>query len=528
MNREMNIDYVLRYMEQASRRDVLRSALAFSILSLTNRGSRAAVHTRRSFADDPFRLGVASGDPSADGAVLWTRLAPDPLNGGGLPPENIRVGWEVAEDDSMQHIVCSGSETADARLAHSVHVEVRGLQPDRWYFYRFHAGDAVSPVGRLRTTPERHVQMERLRFCFASCQHYEHGYYHAWRHMREDSPDLVIHLGDYIYEGAASGDRVRRHNSDEIISLDDYRNRHALYRTDPDLQAAHAMCPWLITWDDHEFDNNYAGEISEEPDVDPEQFLKRRAAAYQAWYEHMPVRRTAVPRGPHARIYRSVPFGTLAEFDVLDTRQFRSDQPCGDRRVKPCADVSDPQATMLGERQESWLRSTLQKSPAVWNILAQQVMMARVDRDPGDGVIWSYDQWAGYDIARRRLLRFLQEARISGPVVLTGDIHNHWVNDLKIDFDSDRSPVVATEFVGTSISSGGNGSDIRSDTPGVLRDNPFVKFFSNRRGYVCCTVTPDCWQSDYRVLDTVTQPESQCRTAASFVVTPDQPGAERA
>ena len=526
----MTVPSVEDWIRCNDRRGFLLAATSFAFTSFIGKPVTGWVRRNPQFPSDPFRLGVASGDPAADGFVLWTRLAPDPVNGGGMPQENVEVRWELAEDDQMKQIVRHGTVVATPELGHSVHVEIEGLRPDRWYFYRFQSGDAISPLGRTRTTPRSATRPDRLRFAFASCQHFETGYYNAYRHMNEDDLDLVIHLGDYIYEGGVSteADRVRRHNGPEIQTLGDYRNRYGLYKSDADLQAAHAGCPWLVTWDDHEFDNNYSGEISEEPHVQTAEFLVRRAQAYQAYYEHMPLRRSSIPAGPHMQLYRSVPFGTLAQFDVLDTRQYRTDQPCGDRVTTPCDEVFSQQATLLGDVQEQWLKSTLQKSPCIWNVLAQQIMMARVDRDPSDAIAWSTDKWAGYDVARKRLIRFLSEALISNPIVLTGDIHSNWVNDLKVDFDSEQDETVATEFVGTSISSGGNGSETRPDTHAVLRDNPFVKFFNNERGYVRCTVSPELWRSDYRVVDTVTSHDSTCITRASWAVEAGHAAAEKA
>ena len=223
-------------------------------------------------ASDPFTLGIASGDPLPDSVVLWTRLAPDPLHGGGMPPEPVAVDWEIAEDEKLARVVQRGTAQARPEFAHAVHVDVRGLQPARWYWYRFRAGGVESPIGRTRTAPPAGAAVPRLSFAFASCQHYEQGYYVAYRHMAQENLDLVVHLGDYIYEGAIRTDRVRRHNSDEIQTLTDYRNRYALYKGDPDLQRAHALFPWIITWDDHEVDNNYAGDV-EEHGAPRQQFL---------------------------------------------------------------------------------------------------------------------------------------------------------------------------------------------------------------------------------------------------------------
>ena len=478
-----------------------------------------------SFSADPFALGVASGDPSPDGFVLWTRLAPDPLNGGGLSGD-VGVRWEVAGDEGFRQLVQSGTATAPAELAHSVHVEVTGLEADRWYWYRFLAGDAVSTAGRARTMPTPESMPERLSLAFASCQHYETGFYTAYEHMAAEHPDLVFHLGDYIYEGPARP-RIRAHRGEELASLEDYRNRYALYRSDPDLQLAHAACPWIVTWDDHEVDNNYAADISEQPDVRREAFLQRRARAYQAYYEHMPLRVSQLPQGPSMRLYRKLAFGRLAQFTVLDTRQYRTDQPCGDRTQPPCEGASDPTATLLGDDQRSWLFEALSESSAEWNVIPQQVMMAQVDRMPGDDVRYSMDQWPGYAASRDRLLGFVAERRVPNPVVLTGDIHSNWVNDLLLDFGDPASPVVATEFVGTSISSSGDGGPNTEYAEGVMRDNPFVKLQNAQRGYVSCEVTPGRWTARYRVLDRVSVRGAPRQTLAEFAVEAGRPGAQR-
>jgi alkaline phosphatase D len=482
---------------------------------------------RASFGSDPFTLGVAAGDPSPDGFVLWTRLAPDPLNGGGVDAGDIGVRWEVASDEMFRQVLRSGTGTASAELAHSVHVEVTGLEPDRWYWYRFAVGDEVSPAGRARTMPAPESEPERLSLAFASCQHYETGFYTAYEHMAAEHPDLVFHLGDYIYEGAANP-RVRAHRGGELASLEDYRNRYALYRTDPDLQRAHAACPWVVTWDDHEVDNNYAADVSEQPGVGRDAFLKRRAVAYQAYYEHMPLRSSQIPRGPSMKLYRGLSYGRLARFSVLDTRQYRTDQPCGDRTQPPCDAASDPAATLLGEGQRRWLFNALRESPAVWNVMPQQVMMAQVDRLAGDEVGYSMDQWPGYSASRDRLLRHLAESRVRNPVVLTGDIHTNWVNDLLADFADPASPVVATEFVGTSISSSGDGGPNTGYAASIMSDNPFVKLHNAQRGYVSCEVTPGRWTARYRVLDQVSTRGAPRKTLAEFAVLAGRPGAQRA
>jgi alkaline phosphatase D len=480
------------------------------------------------FAGPPFSLGVASGDPSPDGVVLWTRLAPVPLEGGGMPDENVEVAWTVARDERMTQVVQRGTAVATPALGHAVHVEVGGLEPDRWYWYRFRSGGEVSRVGRTRTLPAPGAPVDQLRMAFVSCQHYETGFFTAYRHMLEDDLDLVFHLGDYIYEYEGRDGRARKHTGDEIELLGDYRNRYALYKMDPDLQAAHARFPFIVTWDDHEVDNNYAADVSEEEGFPAELFLRRRAEAYQAYFEHMPLRRAALPTGPRMQLYRQFAYGDLASFFVLDTRQYRTDQPCGDRSGPSCDGVTAADATMLGEVQERWLVDGLDRSSSRWNVLAQQVMMARVDRTPGADERISMDQWSGYEAPRRRLMEFLARRRPANPVVLTGDIHTNWVNDLKVDYADEAAPVVGTEFVGTSISSGGDGSDVRDGTAGMRSENPWVRFFNSQRGYVRCAITQQTWTADYRVLEYVTHQGSPISTRASFVVEAGRPGAQRA
>lgn len=473
--------------------------------------------------DDPFTLGVASGDPFPDGFVLWTRLAPRPLEGGGMPDARVPVEWSVATDESMRKVVRSGHVDADPRLAHSVHVEVNGLEPDRWYWYRFIAGGAASPIGRTRTAPASGAPASRLRFAFVSCQHYEHAPYGAYRHLAADDVDLVLHLGDYIYEGSSTGNVARRHESrDEPMTLRQYRNRYACYKSDPNLRAAHRQFPWIVTWDDHEVENDYAADQSENRD-DPKWFLERRAAAYQAYYEHLPLRRTSLPRGSDLLLHRRLAFGDLATFHVLDNRQYRSDQACGQGRrggglmAEDCAARLDPAATIWGPAQEAWLDAGLDSSRSRWNVLAQSLMMAQMTRysAAGKSVHWT-DGWDGYAGARSRFLSRLAKARTSNPVSIGGDIHSFWANELKPDFDDPRSPVVAAEFICTSISTSGTSYPA---TLKALPANPHVKFFDSRpRGYTRCEVTPARWRTTFRALETASDVDSPMHSLASFVV----------
>ena len=520
----------LKLAEQlvASRRQFILSGASLMVLPWMSKIALGAVKQNPAFAANPFQLGVASGDPVADGVVLWTRLAPDPLAGGGLPAESYEVTWEVANDDAFKSIVQKGKSLATPQLGHSVHVELAGLEPDRWYFYRFSVGDAQSPVGRTRTTPAVSVLPEKLRLAFASCQHFESGLFTAYEHMAKEDLDVILHLGDYIYENAGRDNPLRKHVGPEIVALEHYRNRYAQYKGEAHLQAAHARCPWIVTWDDHEVDNNYAGDISEKPEVSRDELLMRRANAYQAYYEHMPLRRTALPQGPDMQLYRRLPYGQLIDLAMLDTRQYRTDQPNGDG-VKPLIDGAiDPKGTILGDVQERWLMQSLLQSTAVWNVLGQQVMIARVDMAPGADAKFSMDKWAGYDVATKRLLNFLAERKVSNPVVLTGDIHCNWCNDLKVDFDKPTEATIGTEFVGTSISSGGNGKQEEKKQEAVMAENPFVKFFNAERGYVSCTITPKDWRSDYKVVEYIDKPGAPLVNRRSFVVEEGKPGAQNA
>lgn len=442
-----------------------------------------------------------------------------------MPPETIEVTWQVSEDDAMQTIVATGKSNATPALGHSVHAEVSGLKPDRWYWYRFTAGDAMSPIGRTRTMPESHAKPRQLDFAFASCQNYEQGLFTAYQHMAQEELDLVFHLGDYIYEyEAGRNGKVRTHLGAEIHSLDDYRIRHSQYRADPLLHAMHARCPWILTWDDHEFDNNCAGDISEESNVHPAAFLARRAAAYQAYYEMMPLRASCLPKGPHMQLFRKSSFGTLAEFFVLDTRQYRSNQPNNDKR-SPLNDAArDASQSMLGQQQREWLFDGMQQSKSTWNVLAQQVMMGMCSVS-GDlsNPLYSMDQWPGYTHERVQLMQFVKDHSIKNTVVLTGDIHSNWVNELRVDDSREDSPMVATEFVATSISSGGNGAQFPKDLEKIYAANPGVRFHNAERGYVRCRITPKEWHSDYLVVDDVLRPGGKTSRRAGFVVESGNP-----
>lgn len=469
-----------------------------------------------------FSLGVASGDPRHDSVLLWTRLAPDPLGGGGMPEVAVPVRYELAFDDAFAKVVRRGHAWAEPRWGHSVHASVNGLRPDAWYWYRFIVGEEVSPIGRARTAPAP-GRGDSLSFLFASCQNFRHGYYTAWEHAPAEETDLIVHLGDYIYEGGMASGGVRQHNSPEVHTLDGYRNRYALYKQDPALQAAHAACPWVVTWDDHEVENNHAGLVPQEVEEQPE-FAARRAAAYQAWWEHQPVRMPP-PTDEHLRIYRNLDWGRLGRFHVLDTRQYRDNQPCGTNDWGTvCPERDDPARTFLGARQEAWLGRSLKRSRAVWDILANQVIMTAL---PVAGALHNFDQWDGYTAARSRLFDELRDGRVENPLVLSGDAHAGAVGEVVGQTDEGFTEPVATEFLGNSITSN-FGEELWEAAEQLVVDLDHVRWINVRqRGYVRCDATRDAFTAQYRLVDTVLEPSSPISTASAWRVEPGHIGAQQ-
>jgi alkaline phosphatase D len=490
--------------------------------------TQARAWGRPRWQGNPFSLGLASGDPTDDGVVLWTRLAPDPLGGGGMPPLRVPVRWELARDERFRHVVRRGYAWATPELAHSVHVEVDDLQADREYFYRFKAGGEVSPVARTRTAPRDGHGTGSYRFAFVSCQSWEDGYYTAYRHLADEDIAAILHLGDYIYESVPDPDAVRTHDgAGEPITLEQYRNRHALYKTDLDLQLAHATHPFISTIDDHEVDSDWRSSFPQDPDLQPPAAWEaRKAAAFQAYYEHMPLRRESVARGARIDLYRRFTIGDLVEINVLDTRQYGSrTEPCGYGTGPACDEVLDPRRTILGAEQERWLLRGLDRSRARWNVLAQQVPIAKLDVGAGPPVNLKLDKWDAYPVARQRLFDFLRARRVANPIVVTGDLHDNWVADLKADFDDPSSPTIGSEFIGTSISSEGDGAERSQEGEIALAENPHVRFHNFRRGYVRCDVTRRRWRTDFRVLPYVSTPGAPVSTRASFEVRDGVPGA---
>ncbi|MEQ1702989.1 MAG: alkaline phosphatase D family protein [Ilumatobacteraceae bacterium] len=464
---------------------------------------------------EPFTLGIASGDPDATSVVLWTRLAPNPMNGGGMPADDIAVLWEVSATDDFAEIAASGTETATAEHAHTVRA-IATIDAGDW-FYRFRVGEYTSPVGITRRSPD--AGATEAKFAAASCQNYSDGYYAAHRDIAEQQPDFVVWLGDYIYEGGGlpfdPNVASREHVGDEPKTLEQYRMRYAQYKSDANLQAAHAVCPWFIIWDDHEVENNYASTTPQDP-ADAAGFLDRRFAAYTVWWEHQPTRLDApVAADQEYRIYRDAQWSDLIEIALLDGRQYRTDQACGDVTLQiepPCAEAADADRTMLGAEQEQWLLDTLKASTATWNLLGNQVILAD---STFNGAVLNFDQWDGYPVARARLLQEFADAAIQNLVVVTGDIHLAAVAQLRAGDRGTGTPV-GVEFVTTSISSDGLVGDELTD---VMKTFPaLIDAELAHRGYSLHTVTADSWTAEYRIVAEVDDPNSEVTTFGTYVV----------
>jgi alkaline phosphatase D len=473
--------------------------------------------------DGLFALGVASGDPLANAVVLWTRLAPVPLAGGGMPLLDVPVRWELSTDERFRRHVRRGTAVAEARWAHSVHVDARHLEPATWYHYRFIVGNQVSPVGRTRTAPAAGHRRDPLRFLIASCQNWQQGLWPLWAHAPADDPDVVVHLGDYIYEGGVSAGAVRPHNSGEVRTLAAYRDRYGLYKGDPALQGIHAACPWIVTWDDHEVENNYADLVTQDPAEVPD-FAARRAAAYQAWWEHQPVR-LPPPTGPDLRVHRSLDWGRLARFHILDTRQHRDRQACSGSLGPTCADHTDPARTLLGAEQEAWLGTGLARSRATWDVIASQVVMTSM---PFAGTLFNPDQWDGYAPARTRLLDQLAAGGVENTVVVSGDIHASGVADL-VDENPDGTPSTlprGTELAGGSISSTFP-PELADVAEQLILELPHVRFAdTHQRSYMLCDVTRTELTTRLQVVESTLVPTSPVTTAGTWTTLAGTPGVQ--
>jgi alkaline phosphatase D len=494
-----------------------------SVLAASGLAVLAPFPTASAGSADPFRLGVASGDPTSDGMVLWTRLAPRPLaeDGlGGMPGRTAEVEWQLAVDARFSRIVRHGVVTARRSSGFSVHIELRGLPPGREFFYRFRSTGHLSRVGRTRTAPAA-GSMDPLTFVAGSCAHYEHGYFTAYRRMADQHPDLVVHLGDYMYEyapgdyGGSSG-LVRKHTGGKCLTLADYRRRHAQYKADPDLQRAHAVAPWAVVFDDHEVEDNWAGRNVGSGNVPG--FSARKKAAFQAYYENMPLRTGARPAGRRIQLYRRLAWGSLAGFHLLDTRQYRSDQPCEDGGKSDCDARLDPKRVLAGGAQLRWLDQGLRASTARWNVLAQQVFLAQRDFTLGPVRELGLDGWDGYAADRNRLFGSLLGSGARNPVVLTGDVHTAHAADLLRDFDDPDSERIGIELVTTSIASDGDGYDDRAANAILREENPHIAYVDQRRGFLVCRASAAELTAEFHTLPYISRRNAPSSLSERFTV----------
>ena len=436
-------------------------------------------------------------------------------------------------------MVQEGIAQAVPGLAHSVHAEVHGLPADQWFFYRFKVGKFISSVGRTRTFAQPGSDCRALKVAFASCQHYELGFFNSYAHMAAEQPDLVLFLGDYIYEYPPGKTGVRSVDGGWCLSLSDYRKRYALYKQDLDLQKIHATCPWLVTWDDHEVQNDYAGLQEGSGGNALTDFKRRRAAAYQAYYEHMPLRSDVLVKGlqgldegAEVRIYDHYRIGRLLGVSMLDCRQYRDPQVCtpgkkpgsGVVRKEACQELASAQRTMLGRQQEQWLEDKLSRSGEhIWNLVAQSTLFGpRVFRSRSGDQVWN-DGWDGYPQARKSLLAQISRYQVPNPVILGGDVHSSWVGQIKEDYDQTDSKSLGVEFCITSIS-----SYDAQESPNILRTNPhFVFSDSTRKGYAMAEITPDEMRVHLRVVKDHRARSTDIETLASFMVRAGTARAER-
>ena len=515
---------------QATRRDLLKWSVA-AVAPL----SYALSSAQTSLKHNPFSIGVASGSPNHHSVVLWTRLMAEPGSSKTqFADTDVSVKWEVADDEGFKVNRRAGQVVALATLAHSVHLELDGLQSDRWYFYRFQIGDAQSSIGRTRTLPHPEAMVQKLRVAYASCQRWEHGYFSAYDHMCQENLDMVLFLGDYIYEYAAAANPVRLPKGGWVSSLDDYRERYALHKSEKGLQAMHAQCPWLVTWDDHEVSNDYAGLERGQSGNISFNFAAQRARAYQAFYEHMPLRSSALTKsldglaqGAELRIYGQVPYGKLANIYLLDDRQYRDRQVCnksdgyGSGFVNPdqCEDWFNPKRSLLGAEQTQWLDQAFanaQKDARPWNVVAQQTIFGRRDFRIGAGhTLWN-DGWDGYSAARQQMTQSIQNNALKNPVLLGGDVHENWVGHVMADAYKDDSAKLGVEFCGAGITARSAGN---SKLTARLAENPhFIFADSERKGYGVVEFTAKQIQTELRVVDDVRQRQTKIETLAKFEV----------
>ena len=503
-----------------------RSALALALMPWLS-AVASPTDKPRVWRSNPFALGVASGRPRADSVVLWTRIlfSEDDRAAG---TQALRVLLEVFADPALQRRVYKTEVATHETRAHSVHVHVQHLQPGTDYWYRFRQSDVFSAVGHTRTAPALNAEVQELRLALSSCQHYEQGQYTAHAEIAKQQLDFVLFLGDYIYESSNPQYAVRKHSSDEPKTLAQYRERYEQYKRDPMLQAAHAAHPWVLMWDDHEVVNDYANDQDRQY-TDPRQVLKRRAAAYQAYFEHQPLLLGPDRDNPaNMRLYDQLSWGKLADLWTLDCRQYRSPQACrdpvrgGGRMVVQCDELSDARRSMLGQAQERWLTQRLSQSTAQWKLVAQATQISSTSVATPVGRSYWNDAWDGYPEARKRLLQTMVDAKLNNVVTLGGDVHCNVAANLRLEPNNAQSPIVASEFVTTSITSRGLG-----DKPAALiRDSnsDLLHYRSDERGYSLITVTPTQVRCDFRTTKFPAGSEAELKTQASFVVKSGQAG----
>jgi alkaline phosphatase D len=489
--------------------------------------STSAVGRESYLSFNPFVFSVASGDPTPDAVVIWTRLAravddPSPIANGPL-----EVKWFMALDPKLARVVRQGTAVARAEFGYSIHVDVQGLQSDRPYFFGFRMGRHHSPIGRTQTLPDAHAPLRSFRFNVVSCQHWEEGYFDAYQGMREDDAAFVLHLGDYIYDVNRGG--VRQHESERSpVTLEDYRRRHALYKTDRALRTAHETLPFIAVPDNHD---------AVEFDAEDSQELVRRAAAYQAWCEFIPLRAVVNALSPSLSIFREVRVGSLLRLLILDTRQFRSSHDvCPEESDpkfafgtyrRPCTLVDDPRRTMLGWSQEAWLHSQLKASAETWNVIGSTVMMTPFDLRHGEHLYRYLAGWDGYPANRERIMDWMDNYKVANPICLSGDIHSSLVSSIARRSGAPSSGPVMTEFVGTSISSLWP-AELAAPMENALPANPHITFYdSAKRGYMRCTLTPKSWTTDIRTVEFTDRPGGRTRTGRSFAVEEGRRGAHQ-
>lgn len=512
-----------------ARRRVLRLTAGAAAMALLLPAAGRAL-AKPIFVDYPFKLGVASGHPTPTSVVLWTRLAPDPFHGGGFDDVKLPIRWELAEDPQFGKGLRSGQFWCSQALGHSAHVSVEGLEPGRDYYYRFIAGDAVSPVGRTRTAPAADSAPARLRFASTSCQHYEQGWYHAYRQAIADQPDFMLFLGDSIYESSWGEDPVRRHLGGIPATLEDFRNRHAQYIHDPDLQAARGAMPWIVTVDDHEVQNDWAGDTSAL--LDP-RFPLLRAQAMQAFFEHMPFPMDVLRANADLQLYRRLDFGRLASLHVLDTRQFRDPQPCPKPGIGGANTVTDAQCPqrwgqprqMLGAAQQAWLERSLRERPARWSVIGQETLFSPLAQPVDGGTGYYTEPWDGYPQARQAVIAALRASRAPNPVFVGGDVHCTWAMEVPDDARNLASAPVASEFTGTSLTSAGFP---QATIDRFLDHNPQARYGNSvGHGYLLFDLAPSAMQVQVRTAASIKDRNAPVATQAAFQVRAGSPRIER-